>query len=128
MQQVSSMGKMQLMPSTHASVHATSVKLIGSKHVGSDWLEHLIQNFKPTPKTREENTYETSNLLIMSNLDQANRMVDVLILFYFSLKHIFTGIHQDNILYWMILAIPITCVLDYELKVRRNYISITAVN
>lgn len=54
MQQVSSMGKMQLMPSTHASVHATSVKLIGSKHVGSGWLEHLIQNFKPTPKTREE--------------------------------------------------------------------------
>lgn len=64
----------------------------------------------------------------MSNLDEANRMVDVLIFFYSSLKHIFTGVHQDNILYWLILAIPITCALECELKVRRNYISITAVN
>ena len=35
--------------------NATSAKLIALKqqHVGSDWLEHFIRNFKPITKTRK---------------------------------------------------------------------------
>ena len=58
---------------------ATSAKLIGSKqqYVGSDWLEHFIQNFKPITKTRKNRYKEEDDSAMLSFITRLKNRLSI---------------------------------------------------